>query len=453
MAGAISAARGLILGAPTTGSGKTIVTLALSILLQRRGLTVSTAKIGPDYIDSAFHALATGRPCRNLDGWAMRATTIEANLGDSARGAEILLIEGVMGLFDGAPDGGRIPAGSTAEMALMTGLPVVIVMSAKGQGGTAAAILSGLAGFDPSVRVAGVIFNHVRSDRHGAILAQAAEHADLPALGFLPQDEGLALPSRHLGLVQASEYGDLKERLEGFADRLGPHLDLDGMLAIAGPIRAEAANSPSPTIPPPVPPPVPPLGQRIALARDEAFTFAYDSMIESWRREGSEILPFSPLADEAPDSNADAIFLPGGYPELHAGRLAGNRAFLTGLAQAASRGAVIYGECGGYMVLGQGLIGADGQHYAMAGLLPIVTSFERPKLHLGYRRGEIAQDTPLGRKGTQYRGHEFHYASVISEDGEAGLFRVADSLCRDLGSQGRRQGSVMGSFLHLIDRA
>jgi cobyrinic acid a,c-diamide synthase len=439
-------ARGLIIGAPSTGSGKTTVTLALSALLARRGMAVSTAKVGPDYIDSAFHGKATGRPCRNLDDWAMRPETIAAILERCASDADLLLIEGVMGLFDGAPDGARVPKGSTAAIARLTRLPVVIVMQAKGLGATSGAILSGLAGYDPAVKVAGVVFNNVSGERHRSILVEAARHAGVPALGFLAMDADLRLPSRHLGLVQAGEFADFGRRLDLLADRLAQDIDLEALLSAAAPVPAMDANTRAAGSAP-----LPVLGQRMAVASDQAFAFAYPSMIENWRQAGAEILPFSPLADEPPDMTADAVFLPGGYPELHAGRLASNHAFMMGLRRAASRRAVIYGECGGYMTLGRTLIDAAGNAHAMADLLPVVTSFAAPRLHLGYRRGELLEDGPLGSKGTRYRGHEFHYASVIEEEGDACLFRVADSGCRELGSRGRRQGSVMGSFLHLMD--
>jgi len=440
--------RGLILGAPATGSGKTTVTLGLSVLLMRRGLQVSTAKVGPDYIDSAFHSLATGRACRNIDSWAMRPKTIGEIIKGSALDADILLVEGAMGLFDGAPDGQRVPAGSTAEIAILTGLPVVLVVSAKGLGSTVAAILSGIAGFDPKVHVAGVIFNSVASARHEVILGEAARHAGVAVLGHLPNDVALQMPTRHLGLVQAREIRDLESRLDLIADHLARHLDLGALISIAAPVKPQTAIAEDPTSLP-----IPPFGQRIAVASDDAFAFAYPAVIEAWRKNGAELHLFSPLADQGPDVAADAVFLPGGYPELYAGLLASNRSFLTGLRRAGERGAVIYGECGGYMALGETLIDEKGNAHGMAGLLPLVTSFASRKLHLGYRRCELTDDGPLGRKGAQYRGHEFHYASLMSGESDSNLFRVKDSQCRELGSQGRRQGSVMGSFLHLIDRA
>ncbi|MCH8808664.1 MAG: hypothetical protein IH993_02345 [Proteobacteria bacterium] len=206
----------------------------------------------------------------------------------------------------------------------------------------------------------------------------------------------------------------------------------------------------APVLPPPV---LPPLGQRIAVARDTAFAFAYPFVLDGWRAAGAEITTFSPLDDEAPDPAADAVYLPGGYPELHAGRLAANSRFLEGLRGAAGRGAAIYGECGGYMVLGRGLVDAEGRRHALAGLLPVETSFVQPKMTLGYREAELVADGPLGPAGARYRGHEFHFASPLGTQGAAPLFRCRDALGAARGDPGGRIGTVMGSFLHLVDRA
>ncbi|HVT50330.1 MAG TPA: cobyrinate a,c-diamide synthase [Dongiaceae bacterium] len=436
-------AAGLIIAAPASGSGKTAITLALLGLARRLGRAISSAKVGPDYIDPAFHAAATGRPCFNLDGWAMRPETLRAVLAESARDADVVLIEGVMGLFDGAAIGPGGASGSTADLAASLDLPVVLVMNAKGQGATAGAVLEGLARHRRDVRVAGVIFNRVGGAGHRAILAAAAEAAHVPVFGTLPAMPALALPERHLGLRQASEIADLDRFLADAADAIAPHLDPAPLLGIAAPIAAAPDAMPG----------LPPLGQHIAVARDVAFAFAYPAQLESWRRAGASLSFFSPLGDEAPAPGADAVFLPGGYPELHAGRLAGNRRYQAGLRAAAGRGALVYGECGGYMALGESLTDADGRAHPMAGLLPVATSFAEPRLHLGYRRAALLDAGPLGARGAAFAGHEFHYASVAREAGGAGLFAATDAQGRDLGCFGRRVGKVMGSFLHLIDRA
>jgi cobyrinic acid a,c-diamide synthase len=436
--------RGLIIAAPASGSGKTAFTLSLLALLKQRGLAVSSAKIGPDYIDPAFHQAATGRPCFNLDSWAMRRETLHLLLAEAAEGAALTVIEGVMGLFDGAATGPGGASGSTADLALMFDLPVVLVMNVKGQGATAEAVLSGLARHRPGVRIAGVIFNQVGGPVHRQILADAADAVGIPCLGYLPRLAALAVPERHLGLKQAGEIPDLAAFLSAAAAAIAPHVDLDRLQAIAAPIAAGPSEGALG---------IPPLGQRIAVARDLAFAFTYPAQLEGWRRQGASLTFFSPLADEAPEAGADAVYLPGGYPELHAAKLAANAAYQEGLRGAARQGALVYGECGGYMVLGESLTDADGVAHRMAGLLPVATSFAKPKLHLGYRQAWLMEAGPLGGRGAAYAGHEFHYATVERETGDTALFRAKDARGNDLAAMGRCSGRVMGSFLHLIGPA
>ena len=429
---------GLIIAAPASGSGKTLVTLALLRCLRERGLAAASIKVGPDYIDPAFHTAASGRPCLNLDAWAMRPETLAALAARAAAGAELVIGEGVMGLFDGASDG----SGSTAEVALLTGWPVVLVVDAKGMAASAAALVHGFTDYRPEVPVAGVIFNRVGGARHAALLAEACAPLGLPVLGALPQAPELSLPDRHLGLVQAAEHPELDAfltRAAGFAER---HLDIDALIASAKPCRLGPET---------FAPVLPPLGQRIAVAADTAFAFAYPFVLDGWRAAGAEIAAFSPLGDEAPDPAADAVYLPGGYPELHAARLAANARFLEGLRAAAARGAVVYGECGGYMTLGQGLVDADGRRHALAGLLPVETSFSERGLHLGYREAELVASGPLGPAGARFRGHEFHFAQLVAGEGEAPLFRCRDARGAEIGALGGRAGTAMGSFLHLVD--
>lgn len=435
---------GLIIAAPASGSGKTAITLSLLALLKQNGVAVSSAKIGPDYIDPAFHQAATDRPCFNLDSWAMPPEVLRGLLSAAAQDADLTVIEGVMGLFDGAEIGPGGASGSTADLAAMFDLPVVLVMNVKGQGATAGAVLAGLARHRPGVRIAGVIFNQVGGPVHRQILAAAADALGIPVLGFLPRLAALALPERHLGLQQAGEIADLEAFLAAAAAAIAPHVDLARLQSIAAPV---ASGAPLETLG------IPPLGQRIAIARDVAFAFAYPAQLEAWRRQGAALSFFSPLADEAPASDADAVFLPGGYPELHAGQLAANATYQDGLRAAAARGAAVYGECGGYMVLGESLTDATGVVHPMAGLLPIATSFAQPKLHLGYRHARLVEAGPLGLRGAAYAGHEFHYATVECERGDAVLFQAKDARGNALADVGRRNGRVMGSFLHLISAA
>jgi len=439
-----SQARGLIIAAPASGSGKTAITLSLLALLKKTGLAVSSAKIGPDYIDPAFHQAATGRPCFNLDSWAMPPETLRGLLAAAAEAADLTVIEGVMGLFDGAEIGPGGAGGSTADLAAMFDLPVVLVMNVKGQGATAGAVLAGLARHRAGVRIAGVFFNQVGGAVHRQILAAAADELGVPVLGFVPRLPALAMPERHLGLKQAGEIADIEAFLSAAAAAIAPHIDLELFQSMAAPVAAGTGLGSLG---------IPPLGRHIAIARDVAFAFAYPAQLEAWRRQGAILSFFSPLADEAPDQDADAVFLPGGYPELHAGRLAANATYQDGLRKAAARGAVIYGECGGYMVLGESLTDAGGRTHPMAGLLPVATRFAQPKLHLGYRHARLMEAGPLGMRGAGYAGHEFHYATVEREAGDAALFQAKDARGKDLAAMGRRNGRVMGSFLHLISAA
>ncbi len=269
--------RGLLIAAPASGSGKTVITLALLRHLRRAGLTVASIKAGPDYIDPAFHAVASGRPCLNLDSWAMRRETLADLAAQAGAGAELVLGEGVMGLFDGAPGG----AGSTAELATLTGWPVVLVVDASGMAASAAALLHGFLSYRPEIPIVAVIFNRVGGEGHARLLQEACAPLGLPILGCVPRRDALVLPDRHLGLVQASEHRDLEAFLEGAAALVAEHVDVDALTRIARPARLPPAA--------PAGPALPPLGQRIAVARDTAFAFAYPFVLDGWRAAGAEI--------------------------------------------------------------------------------------------------------------------------------------------------------------------
>lgn len=437
---------GLIIAAPASGSGKTLITLGLIRHLRDAGIDVVSAKTGPDYIDPAFHTAASGRACRNLDPWAMRESSLSELAGDLAANADDIICEGVMGLFDGAVVSDDRFDGSTAALAEITGWPVVLVIDAGKQAASAAVLAKGFARQRSTVDVAGVIFNRVGSDRHAALLRKAMDKIapDLEVFGTLPRDEDMELPSRHLGLVQAEEHSDLAGFLDRAAAFVGAHVDITALRRAMRPWPVRPKTD-APAL-------LPPLGQRIAVARDEAFAFHYAAVIDGWRAAGSEIEFFSPLANEQPSINADAIYLPGGYPELHAGKIAANWAFLDALQAAADESKVIFGECGGYMVLGHGLIDADGRRHPMAGLLPLETSFAKRKMHLGYRRVTLAKAGPLGGARTRFRGHEFHYATVIEEGPGLPLFRVESADGQELPEAGLADRRVVGSFIHLIDQ-
>ncbi|TXM77791.1 cobyrinate a,c-diamide synthase [Methylobacterium sp. WL69] len=431
---------GLLVAAPRSSSGKTTVTLALMRALSRRGIAVRGAKCGPDYIDPAFHAAATGYPSFNLDSFAMPEPMLDAVAGLAGTDADLVVAEGSMGLFDGIVAGaGR--TGANADIAARYGWPVLLVLDVSGAAQSAAAVALGCSLYDPRIRIAGVVLNKVASPRHRRLVEAGLAKVGLPVLGALMRDAGLTLPERHLGLVQARETSDLDARLDRLADLAEAGLDLDAIVAAASgttpPRRAGALPHPP--------------GQRIAVASDAAFSFLYPHMAAGWRALGAELVPFSPLADEAPPADCDAAWLPGGYPELHAGRLAEAATFLAGL-RAFAREKPVHGECGGYMVLGESLEDAEGITHAMAGLLPVATSYRTRKLHLGYRVATLLADGPLGGAGTRLVGHEFHYASERTPAPEeaAALARVTDAEGVALGLAGHRLGRVTGSFFHLI---
>lgn len=431
--------RGLLVAAPRSGGGKTIVTLALLAGLRRRGVEVRAAKSGPDYIDPAFHAVACGSDSLSLDSWAMPPALLDTTLVQAAGEAELLLVESAMGLFDGV-DGPAGRRGRAADLAQRLGLPVVLVLDISGQSQSVAAVARGFAAHEPGVRVAGVILNRVGSPRHGAGAAAALREAGIAVLGSIPRDAALALPERHLGLVQAREHGALPAFLDTLVTMAERDLDLPGILKLAAPL-ALAASGARPALPPP--------GQRIAVADDAAFSFLYPHLAQGWRRAGAELVGFSPLADEAPPEGCDCCWLPGGYPELHAAALAAATRFRAGLARfAATR--PVHGECGGYMVLGRSLTDAAGATHAMCGLLDHATSFQTRRLHLGYRQVRLLDAGSLGPAGCRLRGHEFHYATVTEPGQDDPLAEIADATGIALGTAGGRRGRVSGSFFHVI---
>ncbi|HEY8161819.1 MAG TPA: cobyrinate a,c-diamide synthase [Methylocystis sp.] len=430
-------APGLLIAAARSGSGKTTLALGLMRALTRRGMRVAAVKCGPDYIDPAFHAAATGRESINLDSWAMGPGLIADLAARAGAGADIIVAEGAMGLFDGAPGGGA-GTGASADIAALLGWPVLLAQDVSGQAQTAGAVIRGLATHDARLKIAGVAANRVGSERHRRLVAESVAALGLPLFGALPRNDAVKLPERHLGLVQAGETDALDARLDALADFIEAHVD------VAAVAEAATAAPPGHVSPAPLAPPA----QRIAVARDAAFSFFYPHLAQSWRSQGAEFLFFSPLADEPPPEDCDLCWLPGGYPELHAGRLAQAEAFLLGLRQFA-KNKPVHGECGGYMVLGRSLIDANGAAHRLAGLLNLDTSFAKRKLHLGYRRATLAADHCLGPRGRLLRGHEFHYAAVVEESGDPFAF-ARDAYSDVETAVGLRDGLVTGSFFHLI---
>jgi cobyrinic acid a,c-diamide synthase len=456
---------GIVVAAPRSGSGKTTVTLGLLRALARRGVRVVGAKCGPDYIDPAFHAAACGQPCYNLDSWAMPPPLLCSLIEHAATHADIVVCEGVMGLFDGVP--GEVgKTGSTADIAAISDWPVLLVHDVSGQSATAAAIVKGCMDYDARISIAGVLLNRTGSERHACLAWAAIEAIGVPVLGTLPRSETVKLPERHLGLVQAAETPGLDALLNVVADFVETHVDLERILALAGvaasdrsgrePSKEEnqdqlldtaiggaaVASSPAAIAPP---------GQRIALARDQAFSFIYPHIMRGWREAGAEIVAFSPLADQPLPPGCDVCWLPGGYPELHAGQIAAASHFLDSLRNFALTRPV-HGECGGYMVLGQALIDASGTRHAMAGLLGIVTSFAQRKLQLGYRTVCLQTNGALGSFGERLKGHEFHYSTLAEPGTDEPLAVISDAYGGTSRLAGGRRELVTGSFFHAIAR-
>ena len=425
-----------LIAAPASGSGKTLVSLALTALARRRGQGIQTFKVGPDYLDPQLLSAASGRPCRNLDPLLCGAAWVQESFQRHGSRAELALVEGVMGLFDGR---GPTAEGSSAAVASLLDLPVVLVVDASRQAGSVAALVRGFRDHQPGLRIAGVVLNGVGSERHQALLAEALASIAMPLLGALPRHDSLALPSRHLGLLPAHELLDLQERLEAWAALAERHLDLESL----GPLLQ------APLAPPAVPasrsavPPVP-----IAIASDAAFHFRYPEATELLAAEGVEVQPWSPLADTPLPAGCRGLILPGGYPELHAAELAACRRSLASIRAASEQGLPIYAECGGLLLLGRGLIDSHGVSQAMAGLLPFQA--QRGSLSLGYREASVHADGLVLRQGERLCGHEFHRWQ-LQPDGTA----PPDSLWQleGWGAPARPEGwsrpNLHASWLHL----
>ncbi|KZY01582.1 MULTISPECIES: cobyrinate a,c-diamide synthase [unclassified Sulfitobacter] len=433
---------GLLISAPSSGAGKTTLMLGLLAALRAQGVTVQPFKSGPDYIDPAFHTAASGRASFNLDSWSMPDADI-AGLVGNASGADMILAEGSMGLFDGVAKPGACGNGASADIAARMGWPVVLVLDVSGAAQSVAATALGFSRMRPDVTLAGVVLNRVASPRHETLVRVGMEQVGIRVLGSLPRRKEIEMPERHLGLVQAGEQENLPDILSQAAAFVTEHIDIAAL-------RAAAAGTYGETLPPAV---ITPPGQRVALAKDDAFAFVYPHLAAGWRAAGAEVLPFSPLADEAPDPDADVCWLPGGYPELHAGRLAAAERFRNGL-QTFAQTKPVHGECGGYMAMGAGLVDRDGIRHRMAGLLGLETSFATRKMHLGYRRADLNAPIPGHSARAMLRGHEFHYATILSEP-DAPLARICDANDQDVPETGSVRrfeggGQATGTFFHMI---
>lgn len=424
--------RGLVIAAPGSSSGKTLVTLSLLASLRAKGISVAPAKTGPDYIDPHYLSRAADAPCINLEPWGMSTERLKGLAFSHVGGADLLLVEGVMGLFDGANGG----TGSTADLAVALNLPVIFVVDAARQSHSIAALVSGFVNWRKDLNVAGIILNRVGSFQHEVMLRRALNPVGVPVLGAVPRVTELVVPERHLGLTMPSEVAGFDKFLETARQTISHHVDLDKLMELTAPLAPAPATQG-----------LAPLGQHIAIAADEAFAFIYPHWLAEWRAKGAEISFFSPLADELPSPTADAVFLPGGYPELHGAKLAAAERFHNGMIAARDRGALIYGECGGFMVLCETLVDADGIAHKMTGLLPGETRIDQPKRTLGYRQLTHNTQLPWPHELT---GHEFHYSSSTPGNLPP-LFEAKNAVGEGLSPMGAVNGRVMGSYAHVID--
>jgi cobyrinic acid a,c-diamide synthase len=414
----------LVVAATGSGCGKTTVTAGLIAALRRRGLAVQPFKCGPDYIDPGYLSRAAGRSCRNLDSWMLDDAQVAAAFTRASRGADIAVVEGVMGLFDGS--GFTDERASSAQIAKLLGAPVLLVLDISGAARSAAAMALGFSRLDPALRVGGCVLNLAGGETHAHGCAAAIRQlAGLPTLGWLPRDPALRVPERHLGLATAGEQADLDALLATLADTGEQRFDLDAILRLARTALPPEADDPSSALPPPsrlspaasvippssvVRPPPSAASPLLAVARDAAFCFYYPDNLDLLADAGARLAFFSPLAGERPPADAAGVYLGGGYPELHAAALAANTGFLADLRALHSRHAPIFAECGGFMMLAETLIDGDGRSWPLAGLVPGTVRMTSQLAALGYRHATAPRANLLADAGTTLRGHEFHYS-------------------------------------------
>jgi cobyrinic acid a,c-diamide synthase len=431
----------LVIAGVSSGVGKTTVTLAVLEAFRQRGLAVQAFKVGPDFIDPAFHALATGQASYNLDGWMCGRDHVIDTVAGRAATADLAVIEGVMGCYDGVD--GLSEDGSTAQIAKWLGAPIVLVVDASALSRSAAAVVLGFERFDPELEVAGVIFNRAGGATHRHWLTQAVTaECKARVLGALPHDSRLVLPERHLGLVTAAEGGYSPGFRRALAVVAEEHLDLDGLLNLA---RSEIDRLPAEA-----PPRRASLeAVTIAVARDQAFQFYYAHNLEALERAGARLTFWSPLKDRALPA-ADGLYLGGGYPELRGSELSSNAAMREAVGAFCRSGRPVYAECGGLMYLAESLTDTDGREWPMAGVLPAKVLMERGRLTLGYREVALTADGPLGPRGTRARGQEFHCSTVGAVPSSVRrLYAVTDGRGGAPRSEGFVVGTALMSYVHL----
>ena len=424
--------KGLLIGAISSNSGKTLITLGLIGALKNKGLKIAPFKVGPDYIDGQFLALSAMEPTFNLDSFAFEKNHLEGLAYQGAKNADLMVVEGVMGLFDGAAKNGK---GSSADVAQKLNLPIILVVDCSKMAQSIAPLIFGFKNYDKGVNIAGVILNKVGSPRHEKMLRDALKGQNIKIFGVFYQNEDLKIPSRHLGLTLPNEIKNAQNLIKNAAEIISKSVDLEAIINLAKPIKKTEFISN-----------IAPLGQHIAIAKDSAFAFIYEHILLDWKKQGAKISFFSPLNNEVPDVKADAVFLPGGYPELYAKQISNADNFFKGLKDARNRDALIYGECGGFMVLGEAIIDKYGESHKMSGLLPITSTINSPKRILGYRYLTHNSSLPFTEN---LIAHEFHY-SMVSGNNLPALFKARDSMGNELPAMGAQRGKVMGSYAHVI---
>ncbi|HMF53514.1 MAG TPA: cobyrinate a,c-diamide synthase [Edaphobacter sp.] len=439
--------KGLLIAGTASGVGKTTVALAIMAGLRRRGLAVQPFKCGPDFLDTGHHTRICGRTARNLDTWMLSVEANRSVLRNAARGADVIVAEGMMGLFDGKS--GATEIGSSAEIAKLLKLPVVLVVDAAKSARSVAAVLLGFEMFDAELRLAGVILNRVAGARHYEMLRQAIEsYCKTKILGWLPVEPAIAIPERHLGLHGAAERDANAQEsvLDAFASLAEKHLELDGLLDLecgvemAGvePMRINASAFVD--------------AVRVGVPSDHAFSFYYEDNLDLLREQGVEIVRFSPMTDVSLPPSLDGLYLGGGYPELHAKQLSGNRQMLEDVRTFAASGRPVYAECGGMLYLSESLSIDEGS-FAMAGVLPLSMQMTDRLVQFGYVTVEFTEDCLLGRKGTVVRGHSFHHTRITSQGDVATNYHVQYSMSGAEELEGFRQGNVLASYIHVHFRA
>ena len=435
--------RALVIAGPASGVGKTTVALGLMAAFRRRGLTVQPFKCGPDFIDAGHHTRVCARPSRNLDGWMLSGETNRALFDQYSAIADIAIVEGVMGLFDGARNSGE---GSTAAMAKHLHLPVLLVVDASKMAASAAALVHGFETFDPAVRIAGVVFNKVGSAGHYDLLRDALAQAGCaPAVGHLPRDSSFRIPERHLGLHTAHEEALPETALDHLSSLIEQCVDLDRVMELAALSPGNEASPPAAVAPRRA-------GAdavRIAVARDRAFCFYYEDNLDALRAAGAEIIEFSPLADHVLPAGTGAIYIGGGYPELYAAELSANHTMRAAIEQFARGGGPVYAECGGLMYLARHLHRKDGEELPMVGLLPFGTRLTDRLVHFGYTEVSFAVDCLLGRAGDSARGHSFHYSTIDEIPEIDCAYRLRSTLSGVERVEGYVVGNVLASYIHL----